>query len=237
MTYGPVAAGNRAAPWAAGREGRDGRPNEPGGQQRPMRVLNTCGSAAAAPMRSKGFYRVGDTGGVEADMNGNRQQRVLVGVDGSAASLAALRWAADEARLRQSPLQIVGAWDPATHSASYADVGGPATRAELEVIAGDAFSAATRTVFGPRLPDGVTAELAEGAPERILVARSADVGLLVLGATSRPWPGEWFAGPVIRACLAHASCPVVVIGSDAGTSVPASQDAAGYDRGLAAVIA
>jgi nucleotide-binding universal stress UspA family protein len=160
-------------------------------------------------------------------MNGNRQQRVLVGVDGSVASLAALRWAADEARLRQSSLHIVGAWDPATHSASYADIGGPATRVELEVIAGDAFSAAIRTVFGPQLPDGVSAELAEGAPERILLARSAEVGLLALGATSRPWPGEWFAGPVIRACLAHAGCPVVVIGSGAGTSVPASQVAGG----------
>jgi nucleotide-binding universal stress UspA family protein len=167
-------------------------------------------------------------------MNGNRQQRVLVGVDESAASLAALRWAADEAMLRRSRLHIVGAWDPATHSASYADVGGPATRVERETIARDAFSAAIRAVFGPQLPDGVTAELVEGAPERILLARSAEAGLLVLGATSRPSPVGWFAGPVIRACLAHARCPVVVIGPNAGTSAPASQDLTSNDHELAA---
>ncbi len=145
------------------------------------------------------------------------QQRIIVGVDGSAASLPALRWAADEARLRRSPLHIVSAWDAATHAASYADAdGSPVTRAERETIAKDAFAAAIRTVFGPQLPEGVTAELTEEAPERILLARSADAGLLVLGATSRPWPVEWFAGPVVRACLAHANCPVVVIGSAAG---------------------
>jgi nucleotide-binding universal stress UspA family protein len=167
-------------------------------------------------------------------MNGNRQQHVLVGVDGSAASLAALRWAADEVRLRRSSLRIVGVWDPATHSASYADADGSATRVEREIIARDAFSAAVRAVFGPQLPDGVTAELAEGSPERVLLARSADVGLLALGATSRPWPAEWFAGPVIRACLAHARCPVVVIRPDAELSASVSQD---HDRDLTAASA
>ena len=159
-------------------------------------------------------------------MNGSKQQRVLVGVDGSAASRPALHWAAGEARLRHSALHIVGAWDPATHAAFYADAGGPVTRVERKIIARDAFSAAIRSEFGPQLPDGVTAELAEDAPERILLARSVDADLLVLGATSRPWPVEWFAGPVVRACLAHASCPVVVIGSAAGAAVPADQDLA-----------
>jgi nucleotide-binding universal stress UspA family protein len=170
-------------------------------------------------------------------MNGNRQQGILVGVDGSAASLTALRWAADEARLRRSRLHIVLAWDPAAHAASYAGVGRPATRVERQATAGDAFSAAMSAVFGPQLPDGVTAELAEGAPERILLARSADVGLLVIGATRRPGQVGWFAGPVIRACLAHASCPVVVIGSDAGASAPVSQDLMSNDCELAAALA
>jgi menaquinone-dependent protoporphyrinogen oxidase len=170
----------------------------------------------------------------EADMNGNRQQCVLVGVDGSAASLAALRWAADEFRQRRRSLRIVGVWDPATHLASYADVGCSATGVEREIIVRDAFSAAVRAVFGPQLPDGVTAELTEGAPERVLLARSADVGLLVLGATSRPQPARWFAGPVIRACLAHASCPVVVIRPDTESPGLANLD---HDREFAATLA
>jgi nucleotide-binding universal stress UspA family protein len=167
-------------------------------------------------------------------MSSNMHQGVLVGVDGSVASLVALRWAVDEARLRRSFLHIVGTWDPAAHSASYADVQGPATRAEREVIAREAFSAALRAVFGPKLPDGVTAELTEGAPARVLLAHSVDVRLLVLGATSRPSRAEWFAGPVIRACLAHASCPVVVIRPDTETPASASQD---HDREFAAAIA
>ncbi len=168
-------------------------------------------------------------------MEDNTRQRLLIGVDGSAVSLTALRWAADEARLRRSGLHIVCAWDPAAHIASYADVGGPVTSADREIGARDALSAAMRAVFGPRLPDGVTAELTAGAPERVLLARSADAGLLVLGATSRPWPAGWFAGPVIRACLAHARCPVVVIGADAGACLPPGpgQDLTSADLALA----
>ena len=35
---------------------------------------------------------------------------IVVGVDGSEAALEALRWAADEARLRSVPLVAVSAW-------------------------------------------------------------------------------------------------------------------------------
>ena len=48
------------------------------------------------------------------------QQRIVVGVKRSAASLAALRWAAAEARLRHVALHVVHAWEPAVRRASYA---------------------------------------------------------------------------------------------------------------------
>ena len=37
-------------------------------------------------------------------------QRIVVGIDGSEASRAALRWALDEARLRGASLEAVQAW-------------------------------------------------------------------------------------------------------------------------------
>ena len=51
------------------------------------------------------------------------QQRIVVGVKRSAASLAALRWAAAEARLRHATLHVVHAWEPAARRASYAILG------------------------------------------------------------------------------------------------------------------
>ena len=56
-------------------------------------------------------------------MKENGQQRILAGFGGSQASLTALRWAIDEARLRRTKLQIVRVRDPARHAAPYASAG------------------------------------------------------------------------------------------------------------------
>jgi nucleotide-binding universal stress UspA family protein len=149
-----------------------------------------------------------------------RQQGIVVGVDGSAASVSALRWAADEARLRASRLRIVRAWEPVTHAAPYAGAGRLASGDEQETRARSGFSATLRAEFGPRLPDGVTAELVVGRAERILIARSADADMLVLGETSRVSRAGRSAGPVIRSCVMHARCPVVVVGSADPDSEP-----------------
>ena len=61
-------------------------------------------------------------------------------------------------------------------------------------------------------------ELVEGAAERVLADASADADLLVLGSGSQspvaqvdPQIVDRPTGPVIRACLSHARCPVVII--------------------------
>jgi nucleotide-binding universal stress UspA family protein len=146
-------------------------------------------------------------------MTRNRQH-IVVGVSGSLASGAALSWAAEEARLRKARLHVVRVWDPARHAAPYAAAGATPTSEEKQTAARDDLAAVMRAEFGPASPDGVTAELAEGMPERVLVDRSADADLLVLGVTAPAWLAGRSAGPVVRACLARAQCPVVII-SDA----------------------
>jgi nucleotide-binding universal stress UspA family protein len=140
-------------------------------------------------------------------MSSTRPSAVVVGVSGSRASAAAQRWAAAEARRRPARLQIVRSWDPEFHAAysPAADWLAPdqqrgAARAEL--------AAQVQAAFGTVVPDGVAAELREGIAERTLVDLSADADLLVLGYGS---PADEPAGPVIRACLSHAHCPVVVV--------------------------
>ena len=46
-------------------------------------------------------------------MKENGQERILAGFSESQASLTALWWAMDEARLRRAELQLVRVWDPA----------------------------------------------------------------------------------------------------------------------------
>jgi nucleotide-binding universal stress UspA family protein len=156
-------------------------------------------------------------------MSDDRQQLIVVGVSGSPASGAALSWAAEEARLRRARLHVVRAWDPARHAAPYAAVGAAPTGEEELASARGGLAATVRAEFGPVTPDGVTAELAEGMPERVLVDQSAGASLLVLGVTSPAWLAGRSAGPVVRACLARARCPVVVIGDASGAPLPAGQ--------------
>jgi nucleotide-binding universal stress UspA family protein len=159
-------------------------------------------------------------------MKEDGQQHILAGFSGSQASLTALRWAIDEARLRRADLQVVRVWDPARHAAPYAFAAGRSACDEQEPAVRAGLAAAMRAAFGPAVPEGVSAEVAEGRPERILVARSAAADLLVIGEAVPPWRVGQPAGPVVRACLAHASCPVVIVGSVAGRPASARRELA-----------
>jgi nucleotide-binding universal stress UspA family protein len=162
----------------------------------------------------------------EAHMTDDRQHGIVVGISGSRASLTALRWAAAEARLRGASLHVVRAWDPARHAAPYAGAVHVPTGDEHGAEVRAMLAADMRAELGPVTPEGVTAELAEGTPERVMVAQSARADLLVLGVTTPPWLPDPPEGPVIRACLAHARCPVVVVGSAGGAHAPADRDLA-----------
>ena len=145
--------------------------------------------------------------------------QIIVGVHRSAASLAALRWAAAEARLRRAELHVVHAWEPAVRRASYAILGDSTATGQERLRAEWVLAAVMRGVYGSEIPRGITAELAEGTAERVLVQRSREAGLLVLGAAGAHLAGRP-AGPVIRACMRSARCPLVIITADAAAAPP-----------------
>jgi nucleotide-binding universal stress UspA family protein len=168
-------------------------------------------------------------------MGDTTPSRIVVGVSGSRASLSALRWGADEARLRGACLHVIRAWDPTSHAAFYAGASHVPTPAEKRTAAHVGLATALRSVFGPDTPSWVTAELAEGVPERTLIARSADARLLVLGVTTPAVETEHSEGPVVRACLLHALCPVVIVAAESHESarqpdLPASPPACEASR-------
>ena len=149
--------------------------------------------------------------------------RVLVGVDGSPASVAAVRWAAAEARLRGMRLHVVHVRDAhAVTQAHYAPPGvGQGTVGH--VAEGASLKALIREAVGPDGWPLVQFEVVDGLPVRALLDRAPGAAMLVLGST-RPVGladapvGKPRAplGPVARDCLRAAPCPVVII---AGPSV------------------
>jgi nucleotide-binding universal stress UspA family protein len=154
-------------------------------------------------------------------------RRIVVGVDGSPESVAALRWACREASLSAAEVHAVLALEASCHRvASYAvpaprKIGGSwgAAREVLRRSVSEAVS----------LFPGVSVhtEITEGLAARVLLDHAAHADMLVLGRTSHGPDLYRGTGPVIRACLRAAPCPVVVIASadapqDQADHVPAS---------------
>lgn len=134
---------------------------------------------------------------------------VTVGVDGSAESVAALRWACREASLRGAQVRAVHVREAQCHSlASYAV---PAHAGHDDAPA-DSIDDLVRSVQADQAPGvDVRVEVVDGLAARVLLERCAGADMLVLGtASDTPGPGR-SVGPVIRACLRRATCPVVVI--------------------------
>jgi nucleotide-binding universal stress UspA family protein len=135
-------------------------------------------------------------------------RRIVVGVDGSVESAAALRWACREASLRGAEVHAVHVREERCHSlASYAVPPLPAED-DVSVVIDDL----VRTVRADLAPGvQVRVEEVDGLAARILLDRCAGADMLVLGTSGDVPGGPRSAGPVIRACLRRAACPVVVI--------------------------
>jgi nucleotide-binding universal stress UspA family protein len=79
----------------------------------------------------------------------------------------------------------------------------------------------------------VRTEIAEGLAARVLLDHASGADMLVLGRTSYAPDPYRAAGPVIRACLRAAACPVVIIGSaDAIAPDPADLVPESWQRAL-----
>ena len=135
-------------------------------------------------------------------------RRIVVGVDGSVESVAALRWACREASLRGAEVHAVHVREERCHSiASYA-VAALSTRDDGSIDIDDL----VRSVLAGQAPGiEVRVEEVDGLAARVLLDRCAGADMLILGTSSDTHDALRSAGPVIRACLRRAPCPVVVI--------------------------
>jgi nucleotide-binding universal stress UspA family protein len=136
--------------------------------------------------------------------------RVVVGVDGSEGSVAAVRFAAAEARLRGGELHVVHAWmDTAS------GYGGPPWARAVTTLREQADITLLETMQNAGR-DGspgvqVRAETVEGVEWDVLteVAEAAD--LLVVGSRGRTGWSSLLLGSVGLRCITYAPCPVAVV--------------------------
>src|SRR3954453_11155595 len=127
----------------------------------------------------------------------------VVGVDGSAGSAAALRWAADEAWRRQVGLRIVSAWQEAGRGCLTC-AGDPAREAAARFR-----DARAHDLVRPDYSHHIACVTAHGRPGEVLVSEAGQAGLLVLGAA--PDNVAQVLGPTGRFCLRRGRGPVVLV--------------------------
>lgn len=128
-------------------------------------------------------------------------RQIVVGVDGSPASDAAVTFAFEEAALRRIPLLAVCAQSDAPTSL------GSSRRMEEDF----AHAMALREKEHPDVT--VLRQIPAGSPRAALLAAAADAQLLVVGARGRGGLRGMRLGSVAHAVLQHAQCPVGVVHS------------------------
>jgi nucleotide-binding universal stress UspA family protein len=142
-----------------------------------------------------------DTGSVRR----RHAHRVVVGVDGSPNSLAALRRAIAQARMRDAELDVVRVIPE--------DAGEPAATAARAALR------ALIARLGSGRPDvPVRLRVERGDPAAVLLIVSAGAELLVIGARAHSAHGNMLGGDTVPRCLDYAQCHVDVCADHHGDS-------------------
>lgn len=133
-------------------------------------------------------------------------QRVIVGIDGSESSVAALRYAARIADALDAPLEAVTTW-------YYSSITGAELVIEWtpELLAKDTLAKAIDSAFGGAPPARLIRTVAGGMPAPTLIEMSKTCEMLVLGNRGHGGFVGLLLGSVSAACVRHAHAPVLVV--------------------------
>jgi nucleotide-binding universal stress UspA family protein len=131
--------------------------------------------------------------------------RIVVGVDGSEHSEAALRWALAEAETHSGEVTVVFSWQM-----PFLSFPGAFDREELEKASKDfLIQTVSEIVPTPAVP--LRTLVAEGEPTEALLEASKQANLLVLGIRGRSRFKGLLLGSVSQGAAATAACPVVLV--------------------------
>ena len=134
---------------------------------------------------------------------------VLVGVDGSPESAAALKYAVAEANRRGAGLRVVSTYFP-----EYSVHGRTEPLTASEPAIEDDVEAQIRGMVDEALAgDAPPVEIvvAAGPAAGVLIDKSGEVDVLVLGHRGRGGFASMLLGSVSLQCVLHARCPVIVV--------------------------
>lgn len=141
----------------------------------------------------------------------NAWKTIVVGVDGSPSSRAALTWAAAEAADHSADLVVLNVWEHAllpplgTGSVPHTAVADPSHGAAEDLVK------VIKEELGEEPPVRIEPRIKHGNPAEVLIDESADAALLVVGTRGHGGFAGLVLGSVSQHVAAYAKCPVAVI--------------------------
>jgi len=138
-------------------------------------------------------------------------KKIVVGVDGSPASSKAVVWAANEAKLRGSEIEILHSWsmpfvvDPMAMMPVMFPV------EEMVADANKVVAAASEIVAGIDPKIHVVARVERGVAAEHLITAGKSADLLVVGSRGHGGFAGLLLGSVAQQVANHATCPVVIV--------------------------
>jgi nucleotide-binding universal stress UspA family protein len=135
--------------------------------------------------------------------------RVIVGVDGSAQSILALRWACHRAETCGDVIRAVCTWSLGASGEDWTAL--PGAKAEGQQRAERALQAAVDAARCDYPAADIETLVVEGPAAHVLVEMSADADLLVVGSRGHGGFTGLLLGSVSIQCVHHSRCPVTVV--------------------------
>lgn len=141
-----------------------------------------------------------------------RTELVVVGVDGSLASKAALAWAARYAHAIGARLRAVLAWHyPSAAGSPPVGVAPASVTSQVEQSRYETLDTAIAATFGDEPTREIERAIVYGHPAEVLIEESKAADLLVVGHTGHGGFKGMLLGSISTHTVNHASCPVTVV--------------------------
>lgn len=134
-------------------------------------------------------------------------EKIVVGIDGSAESVEALRQAWMLAQPFDARIEVVTCWEFPSLYDGYLTMQAEEFLAAANKVLGSAIGSA----FGTETPHNVTTRVLEGNPKSVLLEVSKNADMLVVGRRGHGVASGQVFGSVSAFCVAHAQCPVLVV--------------------------
>jgi nucleotide-binding universal stress UspA family protein len=139
---------------------------------------------------------------------------IVVGVDHSEGAKAALRFALEEAKLRQATLRVVHAWQYAYIGATGFEGSYPAVGGDIKELR-DAAERDLGATLQEAIPETCAVEVerrvVEDRPAAALVEESRGADMVVVGSRGHGGFAGLLLGSVSQQVAHHAACPVVIV--------------------------